>query len=31
MEPDERLEYVNNEHNYPVLFQELSNYIMQQV
>ena len=28
---EERQEYVDNEHNYPVLFQELSNYIMDKV
>lgn len=29
--PEEREEFVNNEDNYPVLFQELSNFIMEKV
>lgn len=31
LSPQERLDYVNNEQRYPVLFQELSNYIMEKV
>lgn len=30
-DPAARLEFINNEHNYPVLFQELTNYIMEKV
>lgn len=29
--PQERLEFVNNETNYPILFQQLTNYIMDKV
>lgn len=31
MSPEDRLEYVDNENRYPLLFQDLSNYIMDQV
>ena len=31
LSPEERLEYINNEHRYPVLFQELSNHIYSRV
>ena len=31
LSPQEKTEFVNNEFNYPCLFQELSNYIMQKV
>ena len=30
-DPAARLEFINNEYNYPVLFQELTNYIMEKV
>ena len=31
IDPEDRLDYVNSEHRYPLLFQDLSNYIMEQV
>lgn len=31
MEPEDRVEYVNNEKRYPLMFQDLTNYIMEKV
>ena len=31
MDGEERLEYVNHQERYPVMFQELSNYVMEKV